>query len=182
MSLEQVITSIPQESKWQNGVPLIVLTGGEPLEHPIDPLLLALHQQKSAGKILHTEIETSCISPPTGVMQRFAAAGSLRFNCSPKLTSSAAARIQDSQAYLSEYVAMGADFKFVVASSQDEAEVLKLIQLHGLLRECVWIMPEGKSSEQLRERSLRLADFCLSEGLRFTPRLHVNLWGARRGV
>jgi 7-carboxy-7-deazaguanine synthase len=46
----------------------------------------------------------------------------------------------------------------------------------------VILMPEGVDSEILRERGQWLAEVCKEEGYRFSPRLHVDLWGAKRGV
>jgi 7-carboxy-7-deazaguanine synthase len=43
------------------------------------------------------------------------------------------------------------------------------------------LMPEGMTKAVLEERSAWLADRCQREGLRLSPRLHVWLWGARRG-
>jgi 7-carboxy-7-deazaguanine synthase len=43
-------------------------------------------------------------------------------------------------------------------------------------------MSEGTDAETLRERGLWIAEICKQEGYRYTPRLHVELWGARRGV
>ena len=34
----------------------------------------------------------------------------------------------------------------------------------------------------LQERGLWLAELCKETGFRFSPRLHVDLWGNRRGV
>jgi 7-carboxy-7-deazaguanine synthase len=44
------------------------------------------------------------------------------------------------------------------------------------------LMPEGSDRETLRERGLWLVEICKSEGFRYSPRLHVDLWGNRRGV
>ena len=46
----------------------------------------------------------------------------------------------------------------------------------------VILMPEGVDREILRERSVWLAEVCKREGFRFSPRLHVELYGNRRGV
>ena len=43
-------------------------------------------------------------------------------------------------------------------------------------------MPEGTDADRLRERGIWLAEICKAEGFRFSPRLHVDLWGNRRGV
>jgi 7-carboxy-7-deazaguanine synthase len=34
----------------------------------------------------------------------------------------------------------------------------------------------------LRERGLWIVEACKREGFRFSPRLHIDLWGDRRGV
>jgi 7-carboxy-7-deazaguanine synthase len=43
-------------------------------------------------------------------------------------------------------------------------------------------MPEGTDRDVLRERGIWLAEIAKAEGFRLTPRLHVELWGNRRGV
>jgi 7-carboxy-7-deazaguanine synthase len=72
--------------------------------------------------------------------------------------------------------------KFVVASPDDLEEIKAIRGAIGADRERVLLMPEGTTPEALRERSLWLVDVCKSEGVRYCPRLHVELWGNRRGV
>jgi 7-carboxy-7-deazaguanine synthase len=43
-------------------------------------------------------------------------------------------------------------------------------------------MPEGTDAATLSERGLWLVEICKERGYRFSPRLHVMLWGNRRGV
>jgi 7-carboxy-7-deazaguanine synthase len=43
-------------------------------------------------------------------------------------------------------------------------------------------MPEGTERARLAERGLWLAEICKEEGFRFSPRLHIDLWGSLRGV
>jgi 7-carboxy-7-deazaguanine synthase len=61
-------------------------------------------------------------------------------------------------------------------------EVRSLVESLGADRERVILMPEGTDSDRLRERGVWLAELCKEEGFRFSPRLHVDLWGNRRGV
>jgi 7-carboxy-7-deazaguanine synthase len=72
--------------------------------------------------------------------------------------------------------------KFVVQKPEDLDEIRALIEQLGAARDQVILMPEGTEAEPLRERSLWLAEICKEEGFRFSPRLHVDLWGSRRGV
>ena len=42
-------------------------------------------------------------------------------------------------------------------------------------------MPEGTDAETIRERGLWLVDLCKRARFRYSPRLHVDLWGNERG-
>lgn len=72
--------------------------------------------------------------------------------------------------------------KFVVSRAEDLDEIHRMIDEIHADRDHVLIMPEGTSSALLRERALWLAEICKQEGFRYSPRLHVDLWGDRRGV
>jgi 7-carboxy-7-deazaguanine synthase len=45
----------------------------------------------------------------------------------------------------------------------------------------VVLMPEGTDAATLAERGRWLVEICKREGYRFSPRLHIDLWGAERG-
>jgi 7-carboxy-7-deazaguanine synthase len=72
--------------------------------------------------------------------------------------------------------------KFVIEKADDLDEVRALIGRLGADRSRVILMPEGTDRNRLRERAVWLAEICKQEGFRFSPRLHVELWGNRRGV
>lgn len=72
--------------------------------------------------------------------------------------------------------------KFVVQSERDLEEIEALISEVAGDRDRVLLMPEGTDPVTLRERSLWLVDVCKQRGFRMTPRLHVDLWGSKRGV
>jgi 7-carboxy-7-deazaguanine synthase len=46
----------------------------------------------------------------------------------------------------------------------------------------VMLMPEGLTDVALRTRAAGLAEECKRLGVRMSPRLHIWMWGARRGV
>jgi len=72
--------------------------------------------------------------------------------------------------------------KFVVEQPEDMGEIRGLIEDLRAPRERVILMPEGVEAERLQQRAVWLAEICKEEGFRFSPRLHVDLWGNRRGV
>lgn len=159
----------------------VVLTGGEPM---IAPEVVALTEGlRRLG--LHITIETA------GTV--FAPVACDLMSISPKLSNSTPVedphwaerherlRIQPDvvrrlmEAY--EY-----QLKFVVAEPGDLDEIRPLIDRLGARRDRVMLMPEGREAGVLRERALWIVEICKSEGLRFSPRLQIDLWGDRRGV
>ena len=43
------------------------------------------------------------------------------------------------------------------------------------------LMPEGITDEQLQKNRLEMADVCIKKGWRYTDRLHILIWGDKRG-
>jgi 7-carboxy-7-deazaguanine synthase len=72
--------------------------------------------------------------------------------------------------------------KFVIARAEDLDEVRTIVASLRADAARVILMPEGVEPAVLRERSVWLAELCKEEGYRFSPRLHVDLWGSKRGV
>lgn len=157
----------------------LVITGGEPLLQgaALVRMLAALDALRPG---MHVEIETnSTVAPHPALDARIN-----QFNVSPKLAHSGNPA---SLALLPERLALWAAeprafFKFVVATQADVEEVLSLQQTYGIVAERLFLMPEGRSSQIVRERSRWLADTCAHLGLRFTDRLHIHLWGDTRGT
>jgi len=72
--------------------------------------------------------------------------------------------------------------KFVVAQQSDLAELQAIVSSLDAPADKVILMSEGIASETLSERGAWIAELCKQYGYRFGPRLHVYLYGNRRGV
>ena len=72
--------------------------------------------------------------------------------------------------------------KFVVASPEDMKEIAAMLNETGADRSRVVLMAEGTTPEAIHERTPWLTEICKREGFRYSPRLHIDLWGNRRGV
>jgi 7-carboxy-7-deazaguanine synthase len=73
--------------------------------------------------------------------------------------------------------------KFVIDEPGDVGEVLAILErLPGVDRTKVLLMPQGVTRTELDRRALWLAEECKVHGFRFCPRLHVELYGNRRGT
>ena len=73
-------------------------------------------------------------------------------------------------------------WKFVVTDEGEVTEVLRLAERFALPRERILLQPEAVRREELLERSPWVVEACKRHGFRFSPRLHLLLWGAKRGV
>src|SRR5262249_18627754 len=158
----------------------VVVTGGEPM---IAPEIIPLTQRfRDAG--LHITIETA------GTV--FHPVSCDLMSISPKLSNSTPRdpqwlrqhdRLRIQTDVLSELIARYEyQLKFVIAEQGDLDELRELIGGLQADRERVVLMPEGTDRDRLRERGKWIAEVCKREGFRFSPRLHVDLWGDVRGV
>lgn len=157
----------------------VVLTGGEPLlqEEGLVELMGAL---RGDGEEWVFEIETNGTQMPSTVFQ-----GAInQLNVSPKLANSGMSEeLRIKGDVLACLAASGkAWFKFVVQGEGDIAEILGLTGKYGIPTERVILMPEGRSVVEIDKVAGWLADRCRELGFRFSDRLHVRLWGDRRGV
>ncbi|MEK7330499.1 MAG: 7-carboxy-7-deazaguanine synthase QueE [Candidatus Eisenbacteria bacterium] len=160
------------EARGLGEAPLLVVTGGEPLEHA--GLARLLEQGMELWP--RVEVETSGIAPPPLSHPR------LFYNVSPKLPSATpgwADTWQSAAAWLAE---PNATFKIVVGDPPDPEDAVRLIEQHALPASRVMLMPEGLTDERVRAHALMLTELCQRRGFRISPRLHIWLWGAKRGV
>jgi 7-carboxy-7-deazaguanine synthase len=72
--------------------------------------------------------------------------------------------------------------KFVIAREDDLGEVNALVEQLGASPEKVVLMPEGIDRDVLNRRGTWIAGICKDFGYRFSPRLHIQLYGNKRGI
>jgi 7-carboxy-7-deazaguanine synthase len=72
--------------------------------------------------------------------------------------------------------------KFVVSSEDDLAEIHTIIKETDADRGRVMLMAEGTKAETIHERAAWIVEVCKRERFRYSPRLHIDLWGDKRGV
>jgi 7-carboxy-7-deazaguanine synthase len=157
----------------------VVVTGGEPM---IAPEIVTLTRCLRA-RGLHITIETA------GTV--FAPVECDLMSISPKLANSTPEGPFQSQ---HERLRLNFDIlrrlteacdyqlKFVLARPEDDDEVADIVRHLEAPPERVILMPEGTDSSALRERGRWIAEICKRHGYRFSPRLHIDLYGNRRGV
>lgn len=187
---ESVSRSVPDllRDARASGVRHVVLTGGEPLIFPLAAVLC--RSLRDAG--LHVTIETA------GTV--FLAAPCDLISISPKLSNSlplpgdprdpgGAWRARHDQRRLNPAAiqdlldaAPARQLKFVVREPTDLAEIDALLAaIRGWRPDEVFLMPEGVVTPP-RDRTDWIVAECLRRNWRFGPRLHIALFGNRRGT
>jgi 7-carboxy-7-deazaguanine synthase len=163
----------------------VVLTGGEPAIMPDFSELSAALKERG----LHVTVETAATV--------FAAAAVDLASLSPKLANStptardggrfAAAHEKQrlNPGVIQQWIDSAADFqiKFVVSSPADMEEIHSVLgRLKAWSPSDVMLMPEGTDAATLDARAGWIAQICRETGFRYCPRLHIALFGNRRGT
>lgn len=165
----------------RSGVRHVVVTGGEPLlQREIGLLTRSL-----ADEALHITIETAGTVSPDFVCDLL--------SLSPKTANSDPegrwrGRHQRLRSEVGPMLSLIGQFpeyqlKFVVSHRRDVSEILRLMEtLPSVDPGRILLMPEGRSPEEVARTSPLVAALCLEHGFRYTPRLHLDLFGGRRGA
>ena len=190
--VDHLISLLP-EGKWtqDNGQDVhLILTGGEPLL-AWQRLYVELFEHPKMADLKNVTIETNTTQWLHADFKNYLshdARFKTTFSCSPKLSVSGESwedaikpdvaadyySVSDSSMY----------FKFVVADMDDVAEVGRAVQQYrnaGV--ECpVYLMPLGGRSEGYDLTVQEVAKLCMEQGWRFSPRLHISLFGNAWGT
>lgn len=73
-------------------------------------------------------------------------------------------------------------FKFVANSKFDIAEIETIQKKLHIPNIKLYLMPQGITSEQFKEKQKWLFDECIKHGWNYTPRMHIDIFGNRRGI
>ncbi|MDP4791049.1 MAG: 7-carboxy-7-deazaguanine synthase QueE [Verrucomicrobiales bacterium] len=156
-----------------------VFTGGEPLlqEKAWVTLMTALLETAPSSTF---EIESNgTLLPGAAFLDRID-----QINLSPKLANSGVAReLRYKPAVLEALAATGkADFKFVIGDVADLTEVLDLLKDVTIPPSHIFLMPKAISVAELEANQTFVAALAQEHGFRYSDRLHLRLFGAKRGV
>jgi organic radical activating enzyme len=159
--------------------PRVVITGGEPLLQENDFLEMITHIRAHQSDCVF-EVETNGTRTPSPA---FAEAVD-QFNVSPKLSNSG---VKPSLRLVPDTLRFFANspkawFKFVIAAKADLDEVLALQNEFSIPASRILLMPEGRTATELDTTAADIAELCRTHGFRFCDRLHIRLWGDKRGV
>ena len=106
-----------------------------------------------------------------------------QWNVSPKLGNSGvyAAKREVTGSLTAFATSEKAYFKFVLSQPADVEEVLTLLNLYEIQQQRVILMPQGTTRKAIEEGSQWVTELCAKHGFRFSYRMHILLWGDKRG-
>jgi len=195
--IAKLLTALTPEGKWtcDNGQDVhLVITGGEPLMW--QKQIAALLKQPEFKDIKNVTFETNTTHDLKEDFVRslidltFMKEIPITFtwSCSPKLTCSGEAwdKAILPDVAVQYYGLPGRNFyfKFVVSDDLDVEEVDKAVALFKEKEiNCdVYLMPCGATQEGQAKTARQVAELCLQKGYKFSPRLHVDLFGNAWGT
>ena len=157
----------------------VVITGGEPLmqQNAVINLIKGL---KEKNPDYHAELETAgTILIKDELLELLD-----QINCSPKIANSGNLlnKRRKPKALQKLAEAEKTDFKFVVTKEEDVEEILELVELSGISNDRVFLMPEGRTPEEIQAHSVMVGDLVKKHGFNMTTRLHILMYGAKRNV
>ena len=187
------LMSLTPNGKWvqDNGQDIhLIMTGGEPLlawqrlyvdlfEHPRMKDLKNVTFETNTTQLLHSNFKDYLKN-----QDRF----EVTWSCSPKLSVSGEpweTAIKPEVAV--DYADVGGSImylKFVVADRTDIEEAGRAVEEYKAAGiHCpVYLMPLGGRSEEYNLNVQEVANICMEKGWRFTPRLHISLFGNAWGT
>ena len=155
----------------------LVVTGGEPLvqQSKLEALMAEIGPDG-----YRLDLETNATIMPSKALDQHVHA----YICSPKLAN---AQVDESKRYKPDVLRFFAEspkawFKFVVSTQQDLNEIDYWIAACGIPSDRVFLMPKGDTVDALECVQMVLAELCLERGYRFSDRLHLRLYGSKRGT
>ena len=175
-SVEAILQEVSQYA-----CPHVVLTGGEPMV--VSDLVELTQQLSQRGASITIETAGTVDLPVVAHLM----------SISPKLRNSTpvgdewAAR-HDQRRHAPDVIrrlVRNYDYqlKFVIDTPVDVADVEQwLLEFPEVTPENVYLMPQATTAESLREKTAWVRNDAVERGWQFSPRLHVELYGARRGV
>jgi len=163
----------------------LILTGGEPLLG-WQRLYVDLFEHPKMKDLKNVTFETNTTQKLNPKFSDYLATQKrirFTFSCSPKLTVSGeswtdAIKPEIASAY-NNFSNSELYFKFVVADEVDLEEVDQAVSQYRMagVEAPVYIMPVGGCQEEYQGNARRVAGLAMERGWRYSPRLHVDIFG-----
>jgi 7-carboxy-7-deazaguanine synthase len=178
------------EAVLASGARHVVITGGEPMLFPEQVAYLI--DLLRAHSVISTVETNGTIFDPTvrpdlwSVSPKLPSASPFAAPLTVEMSAAAEAihKRNHNEAHVRRFIeeSPGVQFKFVITKPEDVEEVLGFRDRHRVASSLVWLMPEGRTREEVVEKSQWVVEECKKHHFNFCMRVHTLVWGAKRGV
>jgi len=164
-------------AKLYNGMHLVI-TGGSPLLQQLRLVNFINAFIKRFNFKPFIELENECVLPPvTGIVPLIDC-----WNNSPKLRNSGNVHAlhTDILSIMSELP--NSWFKFVIGQESDWNEIQKLIDAQIIRKHQILLMPLGQNRQELQYTIPICLKIAIKNQVRYSSRMHIELWGSKKSV
>lgn len=160
----------------------VVLTGGEPFVQKKEVSELC---KRLKAKNHHITIETNATIFLPVEADLISMSPKLRNSIPPEASGFRSIhdklRIQKDtiRKFLDNY---GCQVKFVIDSEEDISEVRQHEREIPIPKDVIWLMPQGITAAEIESKQAWIVERCKEFEYKYSPRLHINIWGSKRGV
>ena len=168
MTIDQVVKSVTQDGQWSH-CKNVIITGGEPLiQDECEDLIKNLVVE---GRNVFVETNGTVYNPNI--------IGYCKFVVSPKLEN-----IEDIKSYYEKIQNWNGNavFKFVIGDYEEFVKTKDFVKIMNLKN--VYFMPKSSKDTSMKQLMLELVEWVKKESpnIKVTPRLHIYLYGLRKGT
>jgi organic radical activating enzyme len=159
----------------------LVITGGSPLLQMKSLYRFILYFIDRFGFKPFIEIENECIISPPNYLTYYVDC----WNNSPKLSGSGMPRNVRYKPEVIKRMSLLHDswFKFVVSCEEDWEEILMdFLEPQLIRKDQIILMPQGATRTELEKNRPIVVDMAIQHGVRYSDRLHIQLWDKTVGV
>ncbi len=182
IKIEDIIEKVESFDKTNH----VVITGGEPMiQKNIGELINSLKEKKKTltietnGTVFRPlNVDLWSISPklsnstPKGKWSKIHEQKRINYSSLNKIINFAVKEKKDYQ------------LKFVVEDEKDILEIEKVIKNleHEIKKENIILMPQVRKLADIQKRYKKIVNLSKNTGYRFGSRLHIEIWGDKRGI
>ncbi|WP_169776767.1 7-carboxy-7-deazaguanine synthase QueE [Campylobacter mucosalis] len=176
---DEIMNLIYQKCENLGTKPIIVITGGEPLIHHKNEILLEVLERLIKQNFI-VQFETNAT-----IKVDFAKFGIYKkciFAMSVKLENSGESRAKRIKTEAIKAISKNAKcfYKFVLRG--DENELSQIDEILKIAQNEVWLMPMAADINELEKNALKVAQIAIAKGFCYSDRLHIRLWDKKEGV
>ncbi|HIP60707.1 MAG TPA: 7-carboxy-7-deazaguanine synthase QueE [Campylobacterales bacterium] len=176
--VDNLIPTINEYIKELEFKPDIVFTGGEPLLHYQNPILLEALSHFQEHRITFETNATIEID-----FEKYPNYKNITFAMSVKLENSGEAKLKRINHQAINAIVKNTKesfFKFVLSKKDVETKEIEAITKPYQSTK-IYCMPMGSTAKELAENDKAVANFCIKKGYNYVDRMHIRLWDNEEG-